>query len=329
MNTVSLALAASLLTAPAPERIRASIEKGIARLEIAATNYTKNRTCFSCHHQAVPMMAFVAAKERGFKIQPDLIKKQREFSLKSFQPKIKEIREGGGIGGGNTMAVYGLYTLQIAGHKRDETTQALVKYLLDRQVLGWRTTANRPPSDASNFTVTGLALECLKKELENVTDDAEAARIRKALERGMTFLSLGPSKNTEDDAFRLRGLVAVGKRGQDFDLARARDTLRYRQRPDGGWSQLDNGESDAYATGSVLVALHKAGLCTSHIAYQRGLNYLCRTQDKSGGWIVKTRSRPVQTYFDNGDPGGKSQFISTAATGWAVLALLQAVDPVK
>jgi hypothetical protein len=30
-------------------------------------------------------------------------------------------------------------------------------------------------------------------------------------------------------------------------------------------------------------------------------------------------------FFDNGDPHGKSQFISFAATGWAVLALLETV----
>jgi N-acyl-D-amino-acid deacylase len=39
---------------------------------------------------------------------------------------------------------------------------------------------------------------------------------------------------------------------------------------------------------------------------------------------VQTRSRPVQVFFDNGDPGGKSQFISFLATGWATLALLEA-----
>ena len=39
--------------------------------------------------------------------------------------------------------------------------------------------------------------------------------------------------------------------------------------------------------------------------------------------IHQTGSRPVQVFFDNGDPGGKSQFISFLATGWATLALLE------
>jgi len=51
------------------------------------------------------------------------------------------------------------------------------------------------------------------------------------------------------------------------------------------------------------------------------------TQKEDGAWIVQTRARPLQLFFDNGDPGGKSQFISFAATNWAVLALLETVPP--
>jgi hypothetical protein len=36
----------------------------------------------------------------------------------------------------------------------------------------------------------------------------------------------------------------------------------------------------------------------------------------------------LQRYFDNGDAGGRSQFISFAATNWAVMALLEVV-PVR
>ena len=85
---------------------------------------------------------------------------------------------------------------------------------------------------------------------------------------------------------------------------------------------------DAYATGSVLVALRSSGMPSSNPAYQRGIDYLLRTQRPDGAWVVTTRSKPVQTFFDNGDAGGKSQFISFAATNWAVLALLESY-PIK
>jgi hypothetical protein len=40
-----------------------------------------------------------------------------------------------------------------------------------------------------------------------------------------------------------------------------------------------------------------------------------------GSWLVRSRSRPFQTYFETGFPHGKDQWISSAATGWATAAL--------
>ncbi len=45
------------------------------------------------------------------------------------------------------------------------------------------------------------------------------------------------------------------------------------------------------------------------------------SQEPDGSWHVVTRSKPVQIFFDNGDPHGKDQFISVLATNWAVAAL--------
>src|SRR5207302_3839252 len=81
--------------------------------------------------------------------------------------------------------------------------------------------------------------------------------------------------------------------------------------------------SDAYATGTALMALRTSDLKADDVSYRRGLAYLLRTQRPDGAWLVETRSPPLQKFFDNGDPGGKSQFISFAATGWATLALLE------
>src|SRR5262249_22594364 len=98
------------------------------------------------------------------------------------------------------------------------------------------------------------------------------------------------------------------------------------QRQDGGWAQLPDMESDAYATGSALVALHQAGgLAVDDRAYRRGLSYLISTQRDDGSWHVVSRSKPFQTYFESGYPHGKDQFISIAAGGWATTALALAL----
>ena len=83
---------------------------------------------------------------------------------------------------------------------------------------------------------------------------------------------------------------------------------------------------DAYATGSVLVALHEAGgLSDQHSAWLRGLGYLLQTQKPDGSWHVESRAKPIQEYFESGFPHGKDQFISAFATGWATEALLMSL----
>jgi hypothetical protein len=109
------------------------------------------------------------------------------------------------------------------------------------------------------------------------------------------------------------------------------DDLVRSQRADGGWSQTAALESDAYATGSALVALHQAGgLATEDPVYRRGLAFLLKNQQEDGTWLVHSRSKPFQTYFESGFPHGKDQFISMAASGWATTALaLACPSPVK
>src|SRR5688500_17062970 len=95
------------------------------------------------------------------------------------------------------------------------------------------------------------------------------------------------------------------------------------QDADGGWGQRSGMKPDAYATGSVLVALHEAGgLSCQHLAWLRGVDDLLRTQKSDGSWQVVSRALPLQEYFESGFPHGKDQFISAFATGWATEALL-------
>ena len=100
------------------------------------------------------------------------------------------------------------------------------------------------------------------------------------------------------------------------------------QRADGGWSQLPHIESDAYATGQVLYALNTAGgMSATDPVYQKGVDYLLRTQAADGTWHVKSRAIWLQPYFESGFPYGKDQFISTAGTAWAAMALAAAQPP--
>jgi squalene cyclase len=122
--------------------------------------------------------------------------------------------------------------------------------------------------------------------------------------------------------------VDVTPRGdRDKDVQAAADELAKMQRKDGGWAQLDNLESDPYATGSVLVALHKAGgLAAKEGVYQRGVAFLLEAQKEDGSWYIKSRSKPFQLYFESGFPHTKDQWISCAGSSWATMALVMACE---
>jgi len=90
---------------------------------------------------------------------------------------------------------------------------------------------------------------------------------------------------------------------------------------------LASTESNAYATGKALVALHTAGVAVSDPAYQRGVEFLMNTQMEDGSWYVKTRAGGIQPYFESGFPHSVDQWISAAATNWATMALSLSSSP--
>jgi squalene cyclase len=154
------------------------------------------------------------------------------------------------------------------------------------------------------------------------TKDQKEA-IAKRVEATRGWLLRTPARDNEDRVFRL---LAMKETGVEENVIRAAaKSLRMMQRGDGGWAQLDDGKSDAYATGSTLVALHMVGgMKAADKEYERGLGFLLRTQLADGSWHIKSRSKPFQPYYEGGYPHEKDQFISSAAGSWATAALIHA-----
>ena len=215
---------------------------------------------------------------------------------------------------------YALWALDLAGWKPDETTEAMVTFLLKNQKDDgrWMRYTSRPPLEDSNVMCTVLAAYGMGK----YASESQRAEVEKAIAKAKQWLAAAPIESQEDRAARLWGFSLLG--AQPEQLQAARDAVFAAQHEDGGWSQLDNMASDAYSTGQALFVLRETGLAVSHAAYDRGVRFLLKTQCDDGSWLVETRSKPIQTFFDNGDPHGKHQFISIPATSWAVTALAAA-----
>jgi hypothetical protein len=300
------------------DEVKTAVAKALPLLTKGAAGHVAQRTCFACHNQALPILATTTARQRGWTMETDDLEKQLKFIAAFLDKNRDNYRQGKGQGGQADTAGYALFTLELGGWKRDATTEAVVEYLLlrEKDKDHWRNTSNRPPSEASPFTTTYLALRALTKW----GADAQKERIAKRIDTARSWLLKTTPKDTEDRVFRLFGLRAAG--AADDDLRQAVQELVKAQHPDGGWSQTDAMETDAYASGSALVALHQAGgLATGDPVYQRGVGFLLKTQREDGSWLVRSRSRPFQAYYESGFPHGKDQFISIAASGWATTAL--------
>jgi hypothetical protein len=301
-----------------PALIRSAVTRALPPLEKSLVIYAEKRDCFSCHNQAVSLVALEIARTRGFAIDEDAFRVAIDLTLSDLESALEPYRNGRGQPGGVTRAAYALWTLEAGKYPTDEVTAAVAGYLLkaDLDRGHWGTTSRRPPMEASSFTSTALALRGLRyfgvrSQAGLVDDRARQAR---------SWLSTSRPAETEDRVFRLWGLKYADATPAQLVVA-VKDLLAS-QRDDGGWAQTDKLASDAYATGSALVALHQAGrLATDDPAYRRGVAFLLRTQKADGTWFVASRSHPFQLYFESGFPYGKDQFISVAASGWSVAAL--------
>ncbi len=304
------------------ERIRDAVTKALPPLQKSMLVYAEKRDCFSCHHQAVPLVALEIARNRGLVIDEESFQATIDLTLADLESALPAYRKGRGQPGGVERGAYALWTLEAGGQAANEVTNAVAGYLLtaERDRDHWSTTSRRPPMEVSSFTATALALRALRYYATRSQAGAVQDRIRHA----RAWLVASRPVDTEDRVFRLWGLKYADAAPAEIGAA-VKDLLAA-QRGDGGWAQTDKLASDAYATGSALVALHQAGgLATDNPTYKRGVSFLLRDQKSNGTWFVASRSHPFQPYFESGFPYGKDQFIAVAASGWATAAIALAL----
>ncbi|HEV2688581.1 MAG TPA: prenyltransferase/squalene oxidase repeat-containing protein [Bryobacteraceae bacterium] len=122
------------------------------------------------------------------------------------------------------------------------------------------------------------------------------------------------------------GLAWAG--ATNAELRDAAQPLLALQQKDGGWSGNPYLKSDAFSTGEVLTALIEAKVSNvEDSSYRRGVDFLLSTQYPDGSWYVRSRSIKFQPYFQSGFPFDHDQWISTAATAWAVQAIAPSIQP--
>ena len=269
--------------------VRAAVERTIPLLQRADATFTEKAGCLSCHHDALTAMTVAKARQKGVKVDEAVAVAQQRHALTYLESWRERALRGIGLAGGSTTVGYVLIGLGAERQPADPVTDAFAHYLASRQLADgrMRVNAHRPPHEASDITSTAVAIRGISLY--------GGAGGKKPVAAGARWLASQKAQHTEEAVFQLLGLAWSG---YSAERVRAMGTeLLTQQRSDGGWSSLPTLESDAYATGSVLVALREARVIpASHPSYQRGVRFLLAAQLADGSWHEDTIESPTGVF---------------------------------
>ena len=316
--------------APKPATsVRSAVERSIPPLQRSDVTFIQKAGCVSCHNNSLTLMTVAAARKYRIPVNDTIATDQMRITGLYLENWRERVLQGIAIPGSQDTISYILLGLAAVNYPQDPGTDAMAYFLkgAQRPDGSWRLSATggfRSPLESSEIQVTAVTMRALQvyapKAWRNQTNEA--------VRRAGIWLAKAQPKTNEDRTFQVLGLHWAGANSEVIHSA-ARELID-QQRPDGGWAQLPSMSSDAYATGEALYALHEsAEMDASKPQYQRGLGFLRNSQLEDGSWFVRTRAIAIQPQFDAGFPHGRDQFISAAATNWAVMALMPAAEPDK
>jgi Prenyltransferase and squalene oxidase repeat len=302
--------------------LRSAAQKALDLLVRTSPTFIKKGGCNSCHAQMLPAAAQAFARERGIAVGEPIAQLPAAVSEATAERYVEYA-----VGGGGGIASLGFELLgsAIAHQPADARIRAKIYFIKGMQQPegNWRGGGSRPPLTFDDFTTTAFMI----RALATYGAPAEASDTTARIERARAWMQNTTADRTQERAFKVMGLAWAHANRPAIDAA-IRDLLEL-QRGDGGWGQLPAMPTDAYATGIALYALSQAGVAAINQPYQSGLKYLLSTQASDGTWHVRTRSLPIQPYFESGYPYERDQWISAAAAAYATLAISAAVEPVR
>ena len=314
--------AASDTQPAATPNVRMAAERAMALLETSSQKFFESSGCVSCHHQNITDMAAAESRANGLKVNADAI--VARMKMLADGPPLPLLLERMDIGVPEIFAQI-LTALAALGHPPDAVTDKLVANIAATQAAdgSWHAQnggGDRPPAEEGFITRTALCIRALKV----YGPQGRGPEMNERIARAQRFLTTAAPVTAEERNMKLLGLMWAGADAAALKPLAA--AILSAQQADGGWRQIDSLASDAYATGQSLYALAKAGgVAASDPAYQRGVKFLLATQAETGAWRVASRSPKFQAYFNSGFPYAGDQWISAWATGWATMALAQAV----
>lgn len=309
-----------------PEQARKAVERALSFIESDAIKWRKEKTCATCHHGTFTVWVLSEAKNQGYPVSADTLKDMTTWTKERLKDidKPRDTRMGWNMV--NTPAVY-LSTMAQVIPKQDALSADELKQIAGHLVRHQETNGSwawsiAPPKNApppvfeSDEVVTLLASTFLQSQLP--ADAKEKSPIRDSRENALTWLGkTKPSDSTQALALRLFRDMRAGKTPKELDAGI--EQLLARQNKDGGWGQIKDSASDAYATGQALYFLNIAGVKSNRPEIERAVAFLVNTQKENGSWPMTSRAHPGEK------PMTKPEPITYFGSAWGTLGLLRTV----
>jgi hypothetical protein len=312
---------------PAPpdnKAIQQAVIKSLLLLQKSGYTFINNapHNCASCHHNTLTAMAAEIAGQKGIPVV-DSFSVYGATAMKFTLAGICNPNMIDQFVAANFIGPYVLLGLYAAKYPADFNTDISVDYLISQAKPdgSFLSESLRAPLESGDIHLTAMAI----RAIQLYASAAKKQHVNELVMKTRQWLEKQNPSTQQELVFQLLGMHWCGS--DEAHKTKVAGQLIARQNEDGGWSQLPTLKSDAYATGQALYSLYEGGMIKpEHKVYEKGSDYLLKTQDISGAWIVTTRSFPIQPFVD-GDfpPYNYDQFISATATNWATMALLKAL----
>jgi len=277
--------------------------------------------CASCHHNTLTSMVAEIARQKGISVIDSFTVrrvKAMELVISKENPNLVDQ-----FLSANFILPYTLLGLASEKYLPNIYTDISVDYMISQQKPdgSFLAESGRVPLETGSIHLTAMAI----RAIQLYASQAKKKHVDELVARTRQFLEHANPELHQEIVFQLLGMQWCGS--SDEVKRKTAEKLEAIQNADGGWSQLPSLKSDAYATGQTLYALYESRMIKPEDEiYQKGLNYLLKTQDPSGAWILSTRSYPIQPFINSDfPPYDENQFISATATNWATMVLMIAL----